>query len=663
MTSIGLFLSALCVLTLGGIASAFHRKPGRGVALWGAGITAVGAILSLPPAIGVLRTGKAAVFSHPWSVPFGTFSVAVDPLSALFIILISVGCLLSAVYGMGYLEDSPNDRHPGSPWCFFNLLFASMLLVTSARNGVLFIMAWEAMSLTSFFLVMFDHEKASVREAGWTYLTAAHLGAACLLVLFLLMGGGGGNLDFDRMTAPAGPAMAGGMFILAVLGFGAKAGFMPLHVWLPEAHPAAPSHVSAVMSGVMIKTGIYGLVRIVSMLGAPALWWGWTLLVIGAVSGILGILSAIPQHNLKRLLAYSSVENIGIICIGLGLWLLGTAAGHAELAAFGLIGSLLHVLNHSLFKTLLFLGAGAVKHGTRTLNMNRLGGLGKRMPKTGLAFLFGAAAICGLPPFNGFVGELFIYLGSFGAVSHVRETGILGAGGLTALLSLGLIGALAVVCFTLVYGMVFSGEPRSPEAAHAHEPSARMWVPMTLLAALCLILGLAAPLGVTVVAPAARELLGKPLAHAVLAMAYPLLVKISLIGVIGVIISLLLVVLRSRLQSARRVEKAPTWDCGYIAPDSRMQYTASSYALPVVDMFGSLARPRLKFFMGGGDFPEGASLSSRAGDLFRTYLFSPLFRCIETVARALHGLQQGRNQLYVLYIAIAVLALLLLKVR
>lgn len=245
-----------------------------------------------------------------------------------------------------------------------------MLLVVLSRNGILFLIAWEAMSLSSFFLVMFVHEKAEVREAGWVYLIAAHIGQACLMFLFILLGGQNASLDFDKFTTPAGAAAT--LFLLALAGFGAKAGFVPMHVWLPDAHPAAPSHVSAVMSGVMIKTGIYGLVRIVSLIGAPAQWWGWTLLIIGAVSGIMGVLFALAQHDIKRLLAYHSVENIGIICLGLGLWLLGISINNPVLATLGLMGGLLHVFNHAIFKSLLFFGAGSVAHASGTRNMDLL---------------------------------------------------------------------------------------------------------------------------------------------------------------------------------------------------------------------------------------------------------------------------------------------------
>jgi formate hydrogenlyase subunit 3/multisubunit Na+/H+ antiporter MnhD subunit len=650
-------------LTVGGAACIFGGGSPKRASRLGAAVSVTGALLSLAPAALVLWTGRSAALRIPWQAPFGSFHIAIDPLSALFIVIISVIGALAAIYGRGYLETYAGRKHLGATWCFFNLLQASMLLIVLARNGLLFVMAWELMSLSSFFLVMFEHEKPAVREAGWTYLTAAHLGAACLLVLFLLLGGPGANLDFDRMSAPSGPLMAGVLFVLAVLGFGAKAGFLPLHVWLPEAHPAAPSHVSAVMSGVMIKTGIYGLVRVIMLLGPPPAWWGWTLLFIGAVSGILGVLYALAQHDLKRLLAYHSVENIGIICLGLGLWLLGVAEGKPELAALGLMGGLLHVCNHAIFKSLLFLGAGAVKHGAHTLDIDQLGGLQKRMPHTAPAFLIGAAAICGLPPLNGFVSELLIFLGAFGAVANAAADGTLAVAGLVTLLALSVIGGLAAACFTKVYGIVFLGSPRSDNALNAQEAPRSMLRPMTALAGLCILLGLGAPLGAALVAPAAAQLLGETAAGTAIAAVGPRLLFITLGGGFIVAITVLLAGLRRRLLRGRSMAEGPTWDCGYVAPTARMQYTASSFAWPIVNMFRWIVRPRLEASMDPGDFPQQAYLESHTADLFRRSLFAPLFRAVATVSNSLHGLQQGRNQLYVLYIAVTVLVLLLLKLR
>ncbi len=299
-----------------------------------------------------------------------------------------------------------------------------MTLVLVARNAVLFLSAWELMAVSSFFLVTFEHERESVRSAGWIYLVATHLGTGFLLAFFILMGRETGSMNFDVWAAQGihTQGLAGILFLMAVVGFGTKAGFMPFHVWLPEAHPAAPSHVSALMSGVMIKTGIYGLLRAFTFLGAPPLWWGWLFIGIGLSSGVLGVLFALAQHDLKRLLAYHSVENIGIIALGIGVGLLGQNTGSPALVALGFGGALLHVLNHALFKGLLFLGAGAVAHSAGTREIDRLGGLLKQMPWTAATFLIGAAAISGLPPLNGFVSEFLIFLGAFkGGISGGGE--------------------------------------------------------------------------------------------------------------------------------------------------------------------------------------------------------------------------------------------------
>ena len=661
--TMGLMLTSLAALIFGSAVCAFAGSSGRSASLMGVVTSVTGALLAGIAAGTILWTGGESSLRLPWQVPFGSFYIAVDSLSAFFIITISIVCALAAIYGTAYLDAFRGKKNLGAAWCFFNLLFASMLLVVLSRNGILFLIAWEAMSLSSFFLVMFEHEKAEVREAGWVYLIAAHVGQACLMFMFILLAGQNAGLDFDKFTTPIGAAAAGTVFLLAVIGFGAKAGFVPLHVWLPDAHPAAPSHVSAVMSGVMIKTGIYGLVRIVSLIGAPAQWWGWTLLIIGAVSGVMGVLFALAQHDIKRLLAYHSVENIGIICLGLGLWLLGVSINNPVLAALGLMGGLLHVLNHALFKSLLFFGAGAVVHATGTRNMDLLGGLLKRMPRTALTFAVGAAAICGLPPLNGFVSEFLIYLGAFGIAAKAGVLGSPAAGGLIALAALGLIGGLAAACFAKVFGIVFLGEPRSEASVGAHEVPRPMLFAMTVLAALCILLGLAGPVAVKLATPVAGQLLGNAQVSETSAMACGLLWKISLAGAALIILSGFFWGLRRLLLAGRVNTVGPTWDCGYSAPNSRMQYTASSFAWPVIGMFRWLVRPKLHVRFTKGFFPQKADLSSHTGDIFRQRLFSPIFRSLSELAQRIHGLQEGRNQLYVLYIAITILVLLLVKVR
>jgi hydrogenase-4 component B len=661
--TIGLMLTSLAVILFGGFAAVFAGGAGKGASRIGVVSCVTGGALAVIAAVTVLWTGAESSIRLAWQVPFGSFYIAVDPLSAFFIITISLVCALAAIYGTAYLDAYRGRKNLGAAWCFFNLLFASMLLVVVSRNGILFLVAWEAMSLSSFFLVMFEHEKPEVREAGWIYLVAAHAGQGCLMFLFILLGGQNASLDFDKFTTPMGAAAAGTLFILAVAGFGTKAGFLPLHVWLPDAHPAAPSHVSAVMSGVMIKTGIYGLVRIISLIGVPAQWWGWTLLIIGAVSGIMGVLFALAQHDIKRLLAYHSVENIGIITIGLGLWLLGVSINNPVVAALGLMGGLLHVLNHAIFKSLLFFGSGAVAHASGTRDMDLLGGLQKLMPHTALAFGIGAAAICGLPPLNGFVSEFLIYVGAFGVVARADALGGPMAGGLIAIIALGLIGGLAAACFAKVFGIVFLGEPRSENAAGAHEAPGSMLFAMTTLAALCILLGLAGPLAVKLVTPVAAQLLGKSQVFETSAMAFALLWKVSIAGGGLIIISGIFWGLRRMLLSGRVNTVSPTWDCGYSAPSSRMQYTGSSFAWPVINMFRWVVRPRLHVGIRKGLFPHYADLSSHADDIFRQGLFAPIFRLISELAQRIHVLQEGRNQLYVLYIAITILVLLLVKVR
>ena len=642
-----LLLVAVGILVLSGLAALWRPRLGVG------GLVA-GCVLGLIPAGRVLLGGATESFRLSWNVPYGAFFVEVDALSAFFLIPIFVLSALTAVYGDEYLAAWRGKRRLGASWFFFNLLVASMVMVVLARNAVLFLTAWELMALTSFFLVTFEDEKESVRDAGWTYLVASHLGTAFLLAMFVLLGREAGSLDFNRFA----PVNAGVLFLLAVIGFGTKAGFMPLHVWLPEAHPAAPSHVSALMSGVMIKMGIYGLLRTLTFLGPPPLWWGWLLVAIGLSSGVLGVLFALAQHDLKRLLAYHSVENIGIIALGLGVGLLGLSSGSMSLAALGFAGALLHVVNHALFKGLLFLGAGAVLHATGTREIEHLGGLAKRMPWTAATFLVGAVAISGLPPLNGFVSEFLIYLGSYAGA--VRGGAPVAVPLLGVIAGLALIGGLAAACFTKAFGIVFLGEPRHDHAAHAHEPGLSMRLPMALLAGGCGLIGLLAPFVVKVLPPVLACLTRARVADSLADAVQPLtLIVFGCVGVLVLVGGLLW--LRHALLSGRRVETAVTWDCGYAEPTARMQYTASSYAQPLTELFAPLLRTRRKFAPPVGIFPQASSLATETPDMAREAVFRPLFAGTGWALGRLRWLQQGRIQLYVLYIALTLLVLLIWK--
>lgn len=655
------FLLAGAVLCL-----ATRRRPSW-TRVIGPGVSLGGGLLGILPSAAALA-GSAQAVRLPWSYPFGSFHLEMDALSAVFAMPILIVCALAAVYGAEYLKPFEGRKNLALSWFLFNLLAASMLLVVVARNAMLFLLAWETMSLSSFFLVLFESEREQARRAGWTYLVATHIGTAFLLVLFVLLGRQAQTLDFDDFSlAGSGPGVAGVAFLLAVIGFGTKAGFMPLHVWLPEAHPAAPSHVSAVMSGVMIKTGIYGLVRVLTVLGPPPPWWGGVLIAIGVVSGVAGVLLALAQHDLKRLLAYSSVENIGIIALGLGVGLLGLSHGLPLVAFAGFAGALLHVINHALFKSLLFLGAGSVLHACGTREIEGLGGLLKRMPHTGLCFLAGAAAICGLPPLNGFISEFLVYLGSFRllAGSLALPPGALG-GGLAAIAALALIGGLAAACFTKAFGLLFLGEPRGARASGAHEAGPLMRVPMAVLAALCLLVGLGAALVPGVLAPAVgiltRGAVAAGSAPAIAGAAGSLAAVATVAaGILGVF--LLLAWLRSRLLAGRPVESAVTWDCGYAAPTARMQYTASSYSEPLVRLFRAFLHTRHRFAPPQGLFPAASSFSSETPDVYRERMYRPAFAALERFMGRFRWLQHGRLNLYVLYIVLALLTLLAWKLR
>ena len=658
-----LVLLAVLLLLASGCAALLTQRSFRASAGCAVGGAVLAAVLGVIPSLRVLCGAAPQSLHLPWSVPYGAFFVEVDALSAFFLVPIFIVSGLAAVYGAEYLGSYRETRSLGPAWFFFNLLVASMVLVVIARNAVLFLVAWEVMALASFFLVTFADEKESVRDAGWVYLVATHLGTAFLLVLFIVLGSTGGSLDFDQFRVA--PSQTGLLFVLALVGFGAKAGFTPLHVWLPEAHPAAPSHVSAVMSGVMIKTGIYGLVRMLTFLATPAApppaWWGWMLCAVGLTSGIFGVVFALAQHDLKRLLAYHSVENIGIIALGLGVGVLGLSTGMPTLAALGFAGGLLHVLNHALFKGLLFLGAGAVGHAAGTREIDHLGGLLQRMPWTGLTFLIGAVAISGLPPLNGFVSELLIYLGAFhGLTSAAAATAV---PVLCVVAGLALIGGLAAACFTKAFGIVFLGEPRSDHAAQAHEPGLAMRLPMLLLAASCVLIGLLSPLAVGALAPVLANVTGLSpdvvRTHVAQAGGVLSFVTAGGVGLVGLIAALAGV--RSWLLSGRRVTTTLTWDCGYAQPTTRMQYSASSFAHPLTELFSVLLQTRRRGVAPAGLFPHAASLATETPDVCSERLYGPVFTTIGRGLGRLRWLQHGRVHFYVLYIALTLLVLLIWK--
>lgn len=635
-------LGTLGLLLASGVLSALLARsaPDRaaGLAVWA---NLVGAGLGLAAALAVLLTGVQESLVLPWSMPMGSLALRLDPLAAFFLVPTLVVAALAAQYGRGYLQGKG-----ASSWLWFNLMVAALVLVLLSADGLLFLMAWETMSVSSFLLVVLHDERPEVRKAGLTYLVATHLGTAFLFALFLVVSPGQDTLAFPAAGSLA-PELAGVAFLLALAGFGTKAGFVPAHTWLPEAHPAAPSHVSAFLSGVILKSGVYGLVRVVTWADAPPAWWGWTLLLVGLSSGILGVIFALAQHDLKRLLAYHSVENLGIISLGLGLGLLGLSGGNLAAAGLGFGGGLLHVWNHAWFKSLLFLGAGAVGQATGALDLEKQGGLLRRMPVTGGTFLVGSAAIAGLPPLNGFVSEFLIFMAALELLGSIHPVAaVLGLGGLA------LISGLAVACFAKAFGIVFLGEPRSPGAEAARDPGLEMRLPMVLLAVLCAAVGLLAPTLPAFLAWPVDQLAGAPTP---LAAVVPSLVWVAGLGAVALLAGAGV----GRWLLAQPRDVGVTWDCGYLAPTARMQYTAASFAQPLTDLFSFVLGSRRHGRPVEGYFPVSSDFHAETPDAFDEGLYRPLFRSLGRLALRVRVFQHGEVQLYLLYILIALVALFL----
>ncbi|HEY4595065.1 MAG TPA: proton-conducting transporter membrane subunit, partial [Thermoanaerobaculia bacterium] len=516
--------AALLLLVGAGFLLAISGVPGLLLSwrsTWGSRIATTlvvaGSLLGLAGGSLALGGHGGAVISFPSPVPGFRAGLGADALSGFFSLPVFLVGGLGALYGASYWRPRSHPRNGRRLRLCYGLLLASLTFITLARDGMVFLVAWEVMALTNFLLVTTDDEDPAVRRAGWLYLLYSHVTILCLFALFLLERQLSGDFALGVIPAAAPQALRAAIFVLALVAFGIKAGAMPLHSWLPAAHASAPSHVSALMSGVVIKMGIYGLVRMCGLLASPPLAWGITLLAMGSLSAFFGVVFALGQHDLKRLLAYHSIENVGIILLGLGLALVGRSAGRPDWVLLGLAGCLLHVWNHALFKSLLFFGAGSVVHATGTRDLERTGGLARRMPATAGLFLLGALAICGLPPLNGFVSELFVYLGLVrAAIAPGSAWAALPAPVLAA------TGALAVACFVRVFGIAFLGTARSPAAREAHESPPLMLAPMAVLAVWCAVLGAAPGLAAPAIERAAAAWAGRPLPGLALAGLAPL---------------------------------------------------------------------------------------------------------------------------------------------
>jgi formate hydrogenlyase subunit 3/multisubunit Na+/H+ antiporter MnhD subunit len=625
---------------------------------------ALGAIAGLALAgVGLVAIGlpwKAMVL--PLGLPDLPFHVRLDALSAFFLFLLGATSAGISCYAAGYF--SATDDHSAGMTCLqYHWFLAAMALVLVADDAYLFMVAWETMALSSYFLVTTEHHDPEIRKAGFVYLLIAHIGAIAILLCFAVLHGGQGVYTFEAMRQAQLPShWATIAFLLALVGFGAKAGIVPLHVWLPEAHPAAPSPVSALLSGVMLKTAIYGLFRVTYDLLPAVKWeWGLVVLALAVVTTLFGVLFALMQHDLKRLLAYHSVENIGIILIGFGLSLIYIGTGQPALAVLGLMAALYHTLNHALFKGLLFLGAGVVLHRAGLRDLGRMGGLIRVMPYTAFFFLVGALAISALPPLNGFVSEWLTFQAAL--LSPALEHGVLRSIIPLAAAALALAGALTAMCFVKVFGVAFLGQPRSEEAVCGREAGRWERLGMAWLAALCVILGLVPAWMLGVMDPIALGLLDYSLVYSGAAPHWLWLTPVAperasyspvifLLVIVAVVLAAFWLV---RVLYHGRLRRTPAWDCGFPGLGPRMQDTAEGFAQPIRQIFAPVYRIESHH---PDPFDRTPRYFTEVRDRFWGWIYFPIARAAGFCSRLVGRIQTGRVAVYLMYSFVTIIFLL-----
>lgn len=611
-------------------------------------LCALATMFMLEPALCVLTGGKVLSQTFNFNLIFGSVTFAIDALSAFFILFISFASLLSLFYSKGYLAHYiEQNKCLNSHLVFLTTLIASMLLVVTCQNALMFLVCWEIMSLSSFFLVIFESDKKDVLKAGIKYLVFMHISVLFIIIAFALLALNSGSFDFSEFAKilHGNTHLANLVFVFAFIGFGTKAGFVPFHNWLPDAHPAAPSHVSAVMSGVMIKTGIYGILRILALIAAPSELVGYLILIISVISALYGVLYVVGQNDIKRLLAYCSIENIGIIGIGIAIGALGMAWNNSVVATVGFAGGILHIINHSIFKELLFFAAGNVYIKTHTRNIESLGGLIKSMPHSAILFLIGSIAICGLPPFNGFVSEFLIYISMLKGLSVHNFFSLLTL--LFSIASLALVGTMAILCFTKAFSVIFLGMPRSEKAFEVkNDVHSSMLLPMVILAGLILLIGLFPHYAFDFVMSLVRTFIGATAQYP--AEIITLLQTISTYALAFVCTLAIFVGLKLFLTRGR-IAIHNTWGCGYNKGNNRMQYSASSYVHPFLSMLKPLFKKVFDVEKPRKLFPKKAHYNSHIDDIEEAYLINPLVRFDEWFLSKFEAMQSGNIQSYIKY--------------
>ncbi len=621
----------------------------------------ISSLVSGWPAVAAL-SGQVTELAFYGGAFLGNVLLRIDGLSAWFILIINFTSVIGAFFGTGYLKAYQNEAPKLSMhWSLFVLFHYSMVWVCMLQNGFAFLIAWEVMSLSSMLLVIFDHHNLKTLKAGLNYLVQMHISVVFLTVGFIWVYSQTGSLSFDAIRTFFQANQNIWLFLIFFIGFGFKAGFIPMHSWLPHAHPAAPSHVSGVMSGVIVKLGIYGIIRIISFLQSDYILLGMIILTLSVLTGIYGILNASVHRDFKKMLAYCTIENIGIIGIGIGVGLIGIGTHSPWMYFLGFGGALLHVFNHSLFKSLLFYSAGSVFQQTHSRNMEKLGGLIRSMPKTAAIFLVGALAIGGMPPFNGFVSEYIIYSGLIEGLHTESIYQIMLM--ILVLAGLSVIGGLSVLAFTKSFGTIFLGQPRETLEHEPHEVSNLMLVPQYVIIAVMLTVALVPQVFLQIIKDILSEMSYTGFIDAIPVDLYskiPARIGLYSLLLIGIITVTWLV--RSTVVKRRAEAMGPTWGCGYTAPNSAMQYTGKSFSKPLGKIFNFLLVEKKQYreLQPGEIFPEKKTYSSNYLDFFEFNFIDNITKYLMKGSGYFRFIQNGRTQSYVLYGIVFILVMVLL---
>jgi formate hydrogenlyase subunit 3/multisubunit Na+/H+ antiporter MnhD subunit len=588
----------------------------------------------------------------------GNIEIKIDPLSAIFILMINFIFVMASLYSIGYLRKKENDKSLNINFIAFNVLQISMLIICMIQDFMPFLIMWEIMSFSSFLLILADYEKKKNIKVALNYLVQMHIGVVFLMCAVIILEIETHEMSFQALNSYFAEHKNFPMFLLFFIGFGFKLGFLPMHTWVGDTYSVVPSHVAAVMSGVMKKLGVYGLIRVLIAVQTDFLQIGIFILVMSMITGIYGIVSAIMQKNIRKSLAYSSMENIGIIGIGLGMGVIGHGVGDYALAFLGFSGALLHVFNHSLFKSLLFFSTGSIDAATGTVNINKLGGLFKKMKITGVIFLIGSLAVCGLPPLNGFMSEFLLYSGileGMNATHLMSEIGLL-----IGLLALSLIGGLSIYNFTKVFGLTFLGTARTNKSELAEEVNHYMLAPQIMIILTIFSVGFFPKLYINVIGKVVSHLVHQAPIFTI--KFFNAAENISLMGIVFCFVVLAIYILRTIAVRKNGINTGPTWGCGYVAPNEKMQYTSTSYA----HYFQSIASPMMEIdqkytpIATTDIFPESRHFKTKVNDKVRKkWLEKPISLFLQIIKRFAF-IQSGQTQSYLIYALTFILVLFLI---